>query len=273
MRINNLTHIIMKNKIYKNRKILFTTFLVFFFLNLFAQDSDLLNKVRDNDLNAVKEMLVAGADVNMQDDMMGYTPLMLSVYNGHKEMAELLLSNGANINLQDNRTGYTPLMMALQSNKVELAQFFIDKGADFKIKSNDGATALILACGVSPELSKLLLSKGADIHALTEKGQGVFTQCIVAGMMRGNEAITPEFAEYLLSKGADIDEKNTMGGYKGYTPLFWAVLYDEADVVKFLAEKGSDVNARAENGNTPLSIASDAGDKNIVEILKNHGAK
>lgn len=263
----------MKTKIYNSKQILFTCFLAFFFLNLSAQNSELFNKVRDNDLNAVKKLLAAGADVNMQDDMMGYTPLILSVHNGHKEMAELLLSKGAALNQQEERTGYTPLMLALNSNNAELAKFLIDKGADFKIKSNDGATALILACGVSPELAKTLLSKGADIHAVTEKGQGVFTQCVLAGMMGGNEKITPEFAEFLLSKGADIDEKNTMGGYKGYTPLFWAILYGETDVVKFLANKGADVNAVADNGKTPLSIASEAGSEDIVEILKNHGAK
>jgi ankyrin repeat protein len=259
-----------------NRKIsvLLAVFLVIAALpNLFAQSAALISKVRDNDLDAVKELISAGADVNMQDDMMGYTPLIYAIIDGNKEMAELLLSNGADINLPDNRTGYTPLMMALNSNNAELAQFFIDKGADFKIKSNDGATALILACGVSPEIAKDLLSKGADIHVLTEKGNGVFTQCIVTGMMRGNEAITPEFAEFLLSKGAEIDEKNTMSGYKGYTPLFWAILYGETEIVKFLTEKGADVNAVAEGEKTPLSIASEAGNENIIEILKSHGAK
>ena len=254
-------------------QIVFTSIFVFAFFDLFAQNSDLPGKVRSNDLSAVKELINGGADVNMEDDMMGYTPLYLAISDGNKEMVELLIAKGADINKPDKRTGYTPLMLALNSNNAELAKFLIDKGADFKIRSNDGTTALILACGVSPELAKTLLSKGADIHALTEKGQGVFTQCIVAGMMRGNEEITPEFAEFLLSKGANIDEKNTVGGYKGYTPLFWAILYGETDVVKFLAEKGADVNAKADNGKTPLSIASEAGDEKIVEILKNHGAK
>ena len=242
-------------------------------LNLSAQNTDLLNKVRNNDLTAVKELIAAGADVNTQDDMMGYTPLYLAISGGNKEMAELLLSNGADINKPDTRTGYTPLMMALNSNNAELAKFLIDKGADFKIKSNDGTTALILACGVSPGIAKDLLQKGADIHVRTDKGPGVFSQCITMGMMRGNEKITPEFAEFLLSQGAEIDEKNTVGGYKGYTPLFWSILYGETDVVKFLVEKGADVNTKADNGKTPLSIASEASSEDIIEILKSHGAK
>jgi ankyrin repeat protein len=241
--------------------------------NLFAQNADLISKVRNNDLNAATELIAAGADVNMKDDMMGYTPLIYAIIDGNKEMAELLISKGADINIQDTRMGYTPLMWALNSNKEDLAGFLIDKGADFKIKSNDGATALILACGVSPEIAKNLLQKGADIHVRTEKGLGVFSQCITMGMMRENEKITPEFAEFLLAQGAEIDEKNTVGGYKGYTPLFWATLYGETDVVKFLAEKGADVNSVAENGKTPLSVATEAGHEEIVEILKSHGAK
>ena len=254
-------------------QVLFTSILAFLFLNVFCQNSDLISKVKSNDLSAVKEQIDAGANVNMQDDMMGYTPLIFAVTKGNKEMAELLLSKGADLNLQDNRMGYTPVMWALNSNKEDLAKFLINKGADFKIKANDGTTALILACGVSPDLAKQLLSTGADIHALTDKGLGVFSQCITMGMMRGNEKITPEFAEFLLSKGANIDEKNTLGGYKGYTPLYWAILYGETDVVKFLAEKGADVNAVADNGKTPLSIASETGNEDIVDILKKHGAK
>lgn len=257
----------------KYKKILITTLMVLLFTNLSAQSPNLLNKVRDNDLNAAKELINAGADVNMQDDMMGYTPLILSILGGHTEMTELLLSKGADINIQDKMTGYTPLMQALNSNKTEMAELLLEKGADYNIKGNDSATALILACGVSPEIAKDLLQKGADINVRTDKGLGVFSQCITMGMMRGNEKITPEFAEFLLSKGADIDEKNTMGGYKGYTPLFWAVQSGEVDIVKFLAEKGADVNAVAEGGKTPLSIANQAGNENIVEILKSYGAK
>lgn len=240
---------------------------------LFSQAQDLLSKVRNNDLNAAKELIASGADVNMKDDMMGYTPLIYAIIDGNKEMSELLISKGADLNIQDNRMGYTPLMWALNSNKEELARFLIDKEADFKIKGNDGATALILACGVSLEIAKNLLQKGADIHTKTDKGLGVFSQCITMGMIRGNEKITPEFAEFLLAQGAEIDEKNIVGEYKGYTPLFWAILYGETDVVKFLAEKGADINAVAENGKTPLSVATDAGHEEIVEILKNLGAK
>ena len=236
--------------------------------SLFSQEGDLLNMVRNNDIEAVKALLKGGADVNQQDDMMGYNALGLTT---NIEMMKVLISAGANINHQDKRTGYTPLMNALNSCKADVAKFLIDKGADINIKSNDGTTALILACGCSEDLAKQLLAKGADIKAVTDRGMGAFTQCTGIGLSR--EVVTYEFAEFLLEKGANIDETNTTGYYGGYTPLFWAVESGDQELVAFLLKHGANVNAKSNKDKTPLSIATEAGNTNIVEILKKAGAK
>ncbi len=236
--------------------------------HLLAQEPELFSKVRDNDLQAVKALISAGADVNQEDDMMGYTPLGLT---HDTVMMKVLIAAGADINHQDKRTGYTPLMNALNGFNNDLAEFFINQGADFKIRANDGATALILACGCSEEIAKQLLNKGADIHALTDRGMGVFTQCTNVGLTR--ETVSYEFAEFLLAQGADIDEANTTDYYGGYTPLFWAVESGNEKLVSFLVKNAANVNLKSNKGKTPLSIATEAGFSNIVEILKAAGAK
>jgi len=119
---------------------------------LISQESNLLNKVRDNDIDAVEALIAAGADVNMQDDMMGYTPLYLAVTANHPDMAELLISNGADINKKDKTYGYTPLMMALQSGHTSMVKWLVSEGADIKIRGNNGATALIVAAMNSREM-------------------------------------------------------------------------------------------------------------------------
>ncbi len=237
-------------------------------LNLFAQESDLLSKVRDNDIAAVKALIATGADVNQEDDMMGYTPLILAK---DIEMMKVLISAGANINHQDERTGYTLLINALNSSKTKIAKFLIDKGADINLKGNDGATALILACGCSEELARQLLEKGADIHALTDRGMGVFTQCTSVGFRR--ETVSYKFAEFLLEKGADIDETNTTDYYGGYTPLLWAVVSNDEKLVSFLVKNGANVNAKSNKDKSPLTMANEAEYTKIVEILKAAGAK
>ncbi|HPF65587.1 ankyrin repeat domain-containing protein [Lentimicrobium sp.] len=241
---------------------------LFFSADLFCQEPELFSKIRDNDIKAVKELIKPGTDINLIiDDMMGYTALELAQ---DTLMMKVLINAGADINLRNSRTGYTPLMMAILNGKPEEAGFLLRQGADFRIKANDGTTALILACGVSEELSRLLLEKGANIRAITDKGQGVFTQCAIRGLRR--ETVSYEFAEFLLSQGADINETNTTEYYGGYTPLLWAVHYNDANLVSFLVNHGANVNAKSNKGKTPLSMASEAGFTDIEEILKAAGA-
>ena len=241
---------------------------LFLSADLFPQELELFSKIRDNDIKTVKELIKTGTDINLIiDDMMGYTALELAQ---DTLMMEALINAGADINLRNSRTGYTPLMMTILNNKPEEAGFLLRQGADFRIKANDGTTALILACGVSEELSRFLIKKGANIHATTDKGQGVFTQCVIRGLR--HETVSYKLAEFLLSQGADIKETNTTEYYGGYTPLIWAVQYNDANLVSFLVTHGANVNAKSNKGKTPLSMASEAGFTDIAEILKVAGA-
>ncbi|MBN2763382.1 MAG: ankyrin repeat domain-containing protein [Bacteroidales bacterium] len=261
----------MTNQVRKRRLVIILALMAGLLVSteLYPQKPELFSKVRDNDIEAVKALIKAGADVNyQQDDMMGYTALGLAK---DTVMMGVLISAGADINHQDNRTGYTPLMNALNGSNTMVAGFLIRQGADINIKANDGATALILACGVSADLAKLLLEKGADIHAITDRGMGVFTQCTSVGLRR--ETVGYDFAEFLLSKGANIDETNTTSYYGGYTPLFWAVESGNEKLVSFLIKHGANINAKSNKGKTPLSIATEAKYTGIVELLKAAGAK
>ena len=58
-----------------------------------------------------------------------------------------------------------------------------------------------------------------------------------------------------------------------YTPLMYAVLeHDDVDCVKFLIEKGADVNkARARTGNTPLICAAEGGSYECLKFLMEQG--
>jgi ankyrin repeat protein len=50
---------------------------------------------------------------------------MCALYDGHKDVAELLLEYGANINFQDN-FGNTPLILGSRCNNIEILKILLN---------------------------------------------------------------------------------------------------------------------------------------------------
>jgi len=63
---------------------------------------------RDGNIEAVKQHLAAGTDVNVKSGRNATTPLHLAANNSHKEIVELLIVKGADVNAKDG-IGKTPL--------------------------------------------------------------------------------------------------------------------------------------------------------------------
>jgi len=86
----------------------------------------LIDAALEGNIEAVKQNLAAGADVNAKDEF-GGTPLHNAVWDGHKEIAELLIAKGANVNVLDG-DGYTPLDWAESQEHKELADLLRKHG-------------------------------------------------------------------------------------------------------------------------------------------------
>ncbi len=115
----------------------------------------------------VKDAILAGQDVNGQDEK-GRTPLMAACQgNSSAEMMQLLLSYGARVNLTDNK-GRTAFMYAAQYDSYEkVFKELLKAGALVNVKANDGTTALMLACENTdtPSIVSLIIEAGADVNA------------------------------------------------------------------------------------------------------------
>jgi uncharacterized protein len=72
----------------------------------------------------------------------------------------------------------------------------------------------------------------------------------------------------IVAQGADPNEK----AQNGETPLTLAVLGGHEEVARALIESGADVHARNAGGFTPLHAAAYAGDVAIADLLIDHGA-
>jgi len=70
-------------------------------------DIALAQAASEGNIEAVKQAIADGADVNARDGLYG-TPLHEAAWKGHKEIAELLITKGADVNAKDDG-GLAPL--------------------------------------------------------------------------------------------------------------------------------------------------------------------
>ena len=96
--------------------------------------SELLQQsVTDGNVEAVKQHLADGADVNVKDEACGLTPLHFATQNGQKEIVELLIADGADVNAKMNN-GMTPLdcsaLIPPSSNKTEIVDLLSKHGGE-----------------------------------------------------------------------------------------------------------------------------------------------
>ena len=124
-------------------------------------------------IDAVKQHLAAGTDINKKDNRDGgKSPLMHAVFWGHKEIAQLLISNGADIDLADDTAEATSFHYSVlghdwepTEDRYSIIEMLIESGADVNAIANKGR---ITRSGGTP-LDMAIESKQVEIADLLRK--------------------------------------------------------------------------------------------------------
>ena len=92
----------------------------------------------------VEKLLQAGANSNAALST-GETALMTAAHTGNVEAVKSLLVHGADVNAKGSERGQTALMWAVAENHTEVVRALIEHGADVHARSKGGFTPLLFA--------------------------------------------------------------------------------------------------------------------------------
>ena len=93
-------------------------------------DISMYDAAEVGNIEAVKQHLAAGTDVNAKDKD-GWSPLHPASYEGHQEIVELLIAKGADVNAKvefGSLQGMTPLDSANNSDRTEIVSILRKHG-------------------------------------------------------------------------------------------------------------------------------------------------
>jgi ankyrin repeat protein len=239
----------------------------------------LMDAADAGDLEAVKQALHAGANVNVTiggGDYDGCSALIMALMRRRFEVADYLIDHGADVNHKrparysaDTTRGQTPLWWAANHGRLGLATKLLAQGAAPDTPDHHGATPLIQAASSGHlDMVRFLAASGADMQARIYDGRTAFNLAVTHGHTH--------VAEYLLSHGSDPNA----GGSSGYTPLMVAAESNFYALAQLLIRQGADVNAVhpglgiyvALRGWTPLVFAVRAGYVRLTKLLIQAGA-
>ncbi|MEZ5040432.1 MAG: ankyrin repeat domain-containing protein [Saprospiraceae bacterium] len=78
-----------------------------------------------------------------------------------------------------------------------------------------------------------------------------------------------DLVKFMIEKGTDVNAQNN----EGWTPLMQAVEGGNMTIINLLLEKGADINQQDKEGHTALFVAAEEGDMEITKMLIQKGAK
>lgn len=155
---------------------------------------------------------------------------------------------------------------AAKSGDVRKVVELIEKDPNIMyVKDEEGKTALHWATGRGQlEVIKVLIRYKVNINVKNDMGG---TPLHVAASQA-----QPEALKILLANGANVHAR----GDSGATPLHFAAFKrrpGHLEAARILLENKADVNAVMENGATPLDMALSAQNIEMVNLLRQYGAK
>ncbi|MBI3039830.1 ankyrin repeat domain-containing protein [bacterium] len=197
------------------------------------------------------------------------TPLHLASGCGQCGAIETLCKNNAIVDAQD-RLKRTPLHWAAGFGKDEAAEKLLSFGAKVNSVECLGFTPLHYGSGVNYSPPRFQKANVQTIGSIANKFLVIQFQDIwdLPPESRPSASVTTDIIGKLVSNGADVNAKSE----NGLTPLHCAGDTGNIEGVRSLLKLGAKIDAQDNDGDTPLHLAIQGGRKELVEFLLSSGS-
>lgn len=143
-------------------------------------NEDMMRAILRCDLDAARDLINRGADINYQNKSKN-TPLLLAVNQNWSEMARFLIERKADVNKTDE-SGQTAIMVTAAKGNLDIFQLLMQAGADINGKNTGEVTTLAYAAqGGNLNIFEALVAKGADVNCRDKYYHSLLYYLILCG--------------------------------------------------------------------------------------------
>ncbi|MBT4624145.1 MAG: ankyrin repeat domain-containing protein [Verrucomicrobia bacterium] len=206
--------------------------------------------IQTNNIDAVKALLEAGADVN-EPAYTTKTPLHYASHSRNKEILKLMMTEGADLEAKTEQ-GFTPLSYAIGLNHPDNCRILLEAGADVDAIDNWKQTGLNVAAGQGlTDVAAVLLEFDANVNTLDVWNWSALD------VAEAYENL--DIAELIIEAGGVNGPKITIHQAAGA---------GDNDMVALHLFLGTDINLLSDTGETPLDTAATAEKLDTVDFLQ-----
>ncbi|KAG2458112.1 OSBL1 protein, partial [Polypterus senegalus] len=213
-----------------------------------TSEEQFLHDARNGNIDGIKKLLESrkcgeiNFDINCKGrskSNLGWTPLHLACYFGHKDVAEELLKAGAEVNVL-NDMGDTPLHRAAYTGRKELVMLLLQYNA---------CACVINGTAQTPKE----VTRDKDIRSMLEAAEITeerkLEEFLLAAAREGATASVTELLN--RTKPPNINCTDLQGN----TPLHCAAYRGNKQCALKLLKSGADITIKNKNNQTPLDLA------------------
>ncbi|KAM7388562.1 hypothetical protein PAMP_024729 [Pampus punctatissimus] len=221
-------------------------------------EEQFLHCARNGDLPGIQKLLMSKIREEMQFNInckgksksnLGWTPLHLACYFGHKDVVEELLKAGADVNLPNN-IGDTPLHKAAFTGRKEVVMLLLHY---------DACATIINGTAQIPKD----VTQKAEIRSMLEAAERTEERKLEEQLLEAAREGDLSTLTQLLSrkKPPDINCTDLLGN----TPLHCAAYRGQRQCAQKLLKSGASPNIKNKNDQTVFDLASDTAMKQALE--------